>query len=312
MPNTIVSPARYYSESVPGGIDWFQTGKFIDPCEAANIQQEQFLVLIRFLDEMITGLQQTAMSDKINFDGILGELNSFKEDCEKRISSSQTSAVDILNYKKFNIVLRVPQQPIYTLLQNIYEIDTGGVAAYDTFIKVRPELNSVTNGIILIDDEIPTGIGKPASDIRLWNTITVDTLINDKKAEKRIHKEVSDAGYLHLSKSELFTDTLCLPASAEKILNHNDLLAKPYLLPFNPIVLSFMTPSQLRNNFDIKDNGTSFNVSLRIELHNHMGQKTEYVIRKEYLQANVENKLELLHLLISGLILFIQLGINIL
>ena len=67
---TIVSPARYYSESIPGGIDWFQTGKFIDPCEAANIQQEQFLVLIRFLDEMITGLQQTAMADKINFDGI--------------------------------------------------------------------------------------------------------------------------------------------------------------------------------------------------------------------------------------------------
>ena len=49
-------------------------------------------------------------------------------------------------------------------------------------------------------------------------------------------------------------------------MNHNDLLAKPYLLPFNPIVLSFMTASQLRNNFDIKDNGTSINVSLRLEL----------------------------------------------
>ena len=107
----------------------------------------------------------------------------------KRISSSQSSAVDILNYKKFNVVLRVPQQPIYTLLQNIYEIDTGGVAAFDTLIKVRPELNSVTNGIILIDDEIPSGIGKAASDVRLWNTITVETLIGDKQAKKRIQKK---------------------------------------------------------------------------------------------------------------------------
>ena len=63
--------------------------------------------------------------------------------------------VDILNYK--NLMLFSFTNNQFILLQNIYEIDTGGVAAFDTLIKVRPELNSVINGIILIDDEIPSG-----------------------------------------------------------------------------------------------------------------------------------------------------------
>ena len=58
-PNTIVSPARYYSESIPGGIDWFKTGKFIDPCEEQY--STRTILFLYVSDEMITGLQQTAM-----------------------------------------------------------------------------------------------------------------------------------------------------------------------------------------------------------------------------------------------------------
>ena len=52
VPNTIVSPAKFYSDSISRGIDWFQGGKLIDPCEASNIQPEQFKVLIKFIDEI--------------------------------------------------------------------------------------------------------------------------------------------------------------------------------------------------------------------------------------------------------------------
>ena len=58
VPNTIVSPAKFYANSISPGIDWFQGGKFIDPCEAANVQPEQFMVLIKFIDELSNGLQQ--------------------------------------------------------------------------------------------------------------------------------------------------------------------------------------------------------------------------------------------------------------
>ena len=148
----------------------------------------KFLVLIRFLEEMIAGLQQVTMADKLNFDGILGELTSFKEGCQNRVGKDKSNVIEIANYKRFNTVMRVPQQPIYPLLQNIYEFDTGGKVAFDTMLKVRPELNSLINGIILIDDEVPNGIGKPSTDIRVWNTITVEGIINDKNARKKLRK----------------------------------------------------------------------------------------------------------------------------
>ena len=130
VPNTIVSPAKFYANSISPGIDWFQGGKFIDPCEAANVQPEQFMVLIKFIDELSNGLQQTAMADVNYFNTIQEALDTFKTDCQSRVDSNQAGDVDIAGYKKYNISLRFPQQPIYSLLQNIYEYDTGGKVAY--------------------------------------------------------------------------------------------------------------------------------------------------------------------------------------
>ncbi len=293
VPNTIVCPATDYSESIKGAIDWFQGGKLIDPCQAANIQSEQFRVLIRFLNEMIIGIQQEIMSDKLTMDGILGELESYKKACEKRLAENTRSTIEVTNFRRFNIALRFPQQPIYPLLQNIYEFDTGGQVAFDTMLKVRPELNSLVNGIILIDSEIPNGIGEASSDVRLWNTTTVDTLITDKRAKKRLEKEIAADNYLFLHPNELFTKKLCLPYGSEQIINHKDRISKPYLFPFNPIILTFMTPTQINNNFDIKDNGnSSYTVSLSLNLFNHSGEKKDYVIRHDYKKEDIERRLE--------------------
>ena len=51
-----------------------------------------------------------------------------------------------------------------------------------------------------------------------------------------------------------------------------------------------MTPSQVRNNFQIMDNGDSYSVSLKLTLHNHLGQKVEYDIRKEYGTDDIEDR----------------------
>ena len=290
VPNTIVSPAKFYSNSIPQGIDWFQGGKFIDPCEAANIQPEQFVVLMKFIDDISNGLKQISMADKANFDGIQGELDLFKKDCEERVEAVQSGAVEIAGFTRHNVSLRFPQQPIYSLLQNIYEYDTGGKVAYSTLLRPRKELESHIPGIILVDEDIPHGIGKAASDIRIWNVNTIETVINDKKIKKQVEKEINKAGYLYLYPEELFTKKLCLLYGDDKIKDHNDYISRPYLLPFNPIILTALTPTQLRNNFQIKDNGESFAVSLKLDLHNHLGEKTNYVIRKEYGKNDIEDK----------------------
>jgi len=282
VPNTIVSPGKYYAESIFQGIDWFQGGKFIDPCEASNIQPEQFIVLIKFIDEISNGLKQIGMADTNYFNCIQKSLDDFKKDCQKRIDESQTGNVEIAGYKKFNISLRFPQQPIYSLLQNIYEYDTGGRVAYSTLLKPREELESVISGVILIDEDIPYGVGKTGSDIRVWNTNTIETIVNDKKIRKQVEKEITKAGYLYLYPEELFTEKLCLLYGDDKPKDHHDLISRPYLFPFNPILLTILTPSQIRNNFQIMDNGESFSVSLKLTLFNHLGEKMSYDIRNEY------------------------------
>ena len=159
VPNTIVSPAKFYGNSISAGIDWFQGGRFIDPCEAANVQPEQFMVLIKFIDELSKGLDQVAVSDTNYYNIIREALDSFKTDCQNRVDTNLAGDVDIAGYKKYNISLRFPQQPIYPLLQNIYEYDTGGKVAYSTLLKPREELENTISGIILIDPDVPYGIG---------------------------------------------------------------------------------------------------------------------------------------------------------
>ena len=290
VPNTIVSPAKFYGNSISAGIDWFQGGRFIDPCEAANVQPEQFMVLIKFIDELSKGLDQIPVSDTNYYNIIRESLDSFKIDCQNRVDTNLAGDVDIAGYKKYNISLRFPQQPIYPLLQNIYEYDTGGKVAYSTLLKPREELNNTISGIILIDPDIPYGIGKSASDIRVWNANTIETITNDKKIKANVEKEITNEGYMYLYPEELFTKKLCLLYGDDKIVDHGDQISRPYLLPFNPIILTFLTPSQIRNNFQIMDNGDSFSVSLKLTLHNHLGEKVNYDIRKEYGMNDVEDQ----------------------
>ena len=131
---------------------------------------------------------------------------------------------------------------------------------------------------------------KKCSDIRVWNANTIESITNDKKIKQNVEKEIENEGYIHLYPEELFTKKLCLLYGDDKVREHSDLISRPYLLPFNPIVLTFMTPSQVRNNFQIMDNGDSYSVSLKLTLHNHLGQKVEYDIRKEYGTDDIEDR----------------------
>ena len=103
VPNTIVSPAKFYGNSISAGIDWFQGGRFIDPCEAANVQPEQFMVLIKFIDELSKGLDQVTVSDTNYYNIIREALDSFKTDCQNRVDTNLAGDVDIAGYKKYNI-----------------------------------------------------------------------------------------------------------------------------------------------------------------------------------------------------------------
>ena len=290
VPSTIICPARYYASNIDSSISWFQLGKLIDPCEAADVRSEEFSVLINFIDKFEAGLALESMSNQAYFDGLLGALSSFKEDAQKRINQSGQSSISLHGYKKVNTAFKLPQQPGYSLLSNIYEFDAGGAHAFDTLLKIRDGLSEFT-GAILVDEEMPNAIAKQASDIRVWDTYSLEKVIKNKKLKKDIEKQAHKENILYLTPEDIFTPNLCLlPQGDDKIIEHESFIDNEYIYPFNPIILCFLTPDQLRSKFEIKYTQNSYQVSLRIDLEDHTGNKKEYTIRKEYLEGEVINK----------------------
>ena len=290
VPSTIVCPAKYYANNVGSSIPWFQAGRFIDPCDTADVRNEEFSVLIHFIEEMEAGLTQQQMSDRSLFDGILGALASFKDDARNRISQSSQIGVSLYGFKKINTTFKFPQQPGYSLLSNIYEFDSGGKHAFDTLIKFRNGISEL-EGAILIDDEMPNSIGKQASDIRIWDTFSLEKLAKNKTLIKDIEKQLNKENIACISPNEIFTENLCiLPIGDDVITEHDNLIDNEFLYPFHPIILCLLTPDELRSRFEIKDNKGTYQVSLRLDIYDHTGQKKEYILRKEFSENNLVNK----------------------
>jgi hypothetical protein len=290
VPSTIICPARYYGKSIDNSIPWFQVGKLIDPCLAADIRSEEFSVLINFIEQFEQGLAKESMSNQEYFDGILGALTSFKDDAEKRIRESGQAKINLHGFKRVNTSFKLPNQPGYSMLSNISEFDAGGSHAFDTFMKMRDGISEY-KGAILVDEEMPNVIAKQASDIRVWDTYSLDKLSKNKTLRKDVEKEINKEKMLYITPEDIFTKSLCLlPQGDDKIIEHESYLENEYLYPLNPIILCFVTPENLRSRFEIKQAQNTYQVSLRIDIQDHLGEKKEYVLRKEYLEEEVINK----------------------
>ena len=284
-PSTLVCASKFYSGSVKE-LSWFDGRQLSDPSKTADIKPEELLVLINYIQGLERSLISSAMADRYSYDGILGELDSFKKDCEKRVAS-YSNLLEVKGFKQSAINITLPNHPIYNALKNIVEFDAGGQHAYETLIKTREEISEHLKGYILIDENMPNVIGRSAADIRIWDTVSIEKIQKDKKFQSQIKKSIQEEGLILLTPEEIFTDKICIfPKGTDSITEHKSQIDREYLLPFQSSVLSFLTPTELMDSCKIIDNGGSYLVSLDIHLFDHTGNKIKYSLRKEYLKKN--------------------------
>ena len=134
---------------------------------------------------------------------------------------------------------------------------------------------------------MPNLIGRSASDIRIWDTISIEKINKDKKTKNQLVKSLELEKYILVSPEDIFTDKICIfPSDTDSIIEHSNQIDRQYLYPLKSAVLSIFSPEYIRDNWQIIDNGTSFMVSLRVNLHDHLNNKFEYTITREYLEKD--------------------------
>ena len=138
VPSTIICPARYYGKSIDNSIPWFQVGKLIDPCLAADIRSEEFSVLINFIEQFEQGLAKESMSNQEYFDGILGALTSFKDDAEKRIRESGQAKINLHGFKRVNTSFKLPFSTISPFFSTITLSATSAAIPRSCVMSIKP------------------------------------------------------------------------------------------------------------------------------------------------------------------------------
>ena len=108
---------------------------------------------------------------------------------------------------------------------------------------------------------MPNVIAKQASDIRVWDTYSLDKLSKNKTLRKDVEKEINKKNALHHSRGYIYKSLCLLPQGDDKIIEHESYLENEYLYPLNPIILCFVTPENLRSRFEIKQAQNTYHVS---------------------------------------------------
>ena len=94
-------------------LPWYEDGYLIDPCNAKDMRNEQYVVLSHYLGNLIRYSRLKRIQGSIN--AVIGRLQEFKAACHAKISGESFSS-----WSPFRINLNLPAQPVYDKLAQIY------------------------------------------------------------------------------------------------------------------------------------------------------------------------------------------------
>ena len=102
-------------------LPWYEDGYLIDPCNARDMRNEQYVVLSHYLETLINSIQSLGSSNDEVFNSIIGNLQDYKSACDAKSSGASFSS-----YTPVKINLNLPAQPVYDKLAQIF-IGASGI-----------------------------------------------------------------------------------------------------------------------------------------------------------------------------------------
>ena len=282
-PYTIVASARDYTV-IPNirKLPWYEDGYLIDPCNAKDMRNEQYVVLEHYLDGLISGIQSLQASNMEVFNAVIGRLQEFKAACHSKISGESFSS-----WSPFRINLNLPAQPVYNTLAQIYVGAADKNAKFDCGLTVRPEFEDQIKGAIFADFKVAQSTGKTLSDIRVWNNYSLNSLRQDETLPNKLKTECENEGYLFLTPETIFTEKLVVFAGDNRKLKEHSREGNQYAYPVNSAMLMFMDPKALSTNCIVKADGDNFKAVIYLELLSETGAKINYTLEKVYKAKDV-------------------------
>ena len=277
-PYTMVAPARDYTAIKDiKKLPWYEDGFLIDPCNARDMRNEQYVVLSHYLDTLINSIQTLGSSNIEVFNSIIGNLKDFKSACDAKSSGASFSS-----YTPVKINLNFPAQPVYDKLAQIFIGASDQNAKFDCGLETRAEFKDQVNGAIFADFNVAQSAGKTLSDIRIWNNYSLNSLRQDPGLEKTLKAECRQEGYLYLTPETIFTEKLVVFAGDNRQLKEHKKDGDQFAYPVNSSMLMFMDPKSLSTNCIISPSGDGYKVSIYLELKNETGTSTNYTLEKIY------------------------------
>ena len=282
-PYTMVAAARDYTD-IKGirKLPWYEDGFLIDPCNAKDMRNEQYVVLSNYLQNLISNIQILGSSNNNVFNAIIGNLENFKTACNAKSSGASFSS-----YTPVKLNLNFPAQPVYDKLTQIFIGASSQNAKFDCGLETRAEFKDQINGAIFADFKVAQSAGKTLSDIRIWNNYSLNSLRQDPGLEKTLKIECEQQGYLYLTPETIFTEKLVVFAGDNRRLKEHRKDGDQFAYPVNSSLLMFMDPKSLNTNCIITPSADGYKVSIYLELKNESGSSTNYTLEKIYKAKDV-------------------------
>ena len=282
-PYTMLAPARDYTaikniKKLP----WYEDGFLIDPCDARDMRNEQYVVLSHYLETLISNIQTAGSANNEVFNAVIGNLQDFKSACDAKHAGASFSSWTTVRQN-----LNLPAQPIYDKLAQVFAGASDQTAKFDCGLDTRPELKDQVNGAIFADFQVAQSAGKTLSDIRVWNNYSLNSLRQDPGLAKLLKDECQSQGYLYLTPETIFTEKLVVfPGDNRKLKEHTK-DGEQFAYPVNSAMLMFMDPKSLSTNCTVSPAGDNYKATLYLELKTETGSSMNYTLEKIYKAKDV-------------------------
>jgi hypothetical protein len=282
-PYTMLAAGRDYTKVKKiRQLPWYEDGFLIDPCDAKDMRNEQYLVLSHYIGELISNIQSIPFSNIEIFNSIMGRLKEFKKDCDAKIAGASFS-----NWASVRLDLNLPSQPIYDKLAQVYSGVSDEKPKFDCGLEPRPEFSEYINGAVISDFRVAQSAGKTLSDIRVWKNYSLNSLRQDSDLERKLKNECEKEGYLYLTPETIFTQKLVIFAGDNRQLKEHTKDGDQYAYPVNSAMLMFIDPKTLSTNCKVSAEGDNYNVTFYLELKSDTGSVTSYALKKTYKAKDV-------------------------
>lgn len=282
-PLTLLAPGRMLS-NMHFRLPWGECG-LADPTAGADLPAHEWHILVHFLQGLVTHVRGAGAraADVDDRERLIRELELFRDDCRGHVAGPAAPGPPELQEEQLH---QDWPQTFFARLGSTFRVAGAGFGEA-TVVLPAAVSDGLFEGAILIDPELATTMGRPASAILVWKNITL-AQASSPPTLARIKDEAAREGYLVLQPQDFFTERLVTLGSDAEVTAHPASL-RNHLLPLAPTALLFFADTaELAENVTAKGKGDGLEVGLSLRVTpDEAGHRRRHVVRRAFQKSAI-------------------------